>query len=421
MDQSDRVRRCALFVDFDNVYIGLREQERQAAEVFATSPRRWLRWLECGNPARGEWDDTTERVRSILVRRCYMNPATGHRYRANFTKAGFSVIDCPSLTSQGKNAADIRMVMDVLDTLEHETRFDEFVILSADSDFTPVLLRLRNHDRRTTILAVGKVALAYTAAADLLLSEETLIEDGLLLDTDAGEPEVRRPEAIATAGDLPMRIIKCITDLVAASDQPVSMAQCAQVVRKEFSDRSLGKNWLGAGSFKALLSSIDHPGFTIDSTVGPGYCFDADRHTLPEPTDRVDHIAEDQPEVAEVAQRISEIIGTPRLTSSEYAALFNAIADEVRVNGYQLTRTSKAVRDLCNERDHKIARSDASFVLKGLVYGGMNLDEHATPRAIGEAFHRNVLELCERVQLDLSKDERDQLEQWILSGLDDGE
>jgi uncharacterized LabA/DUF88 family protein len=52
------------------------------------------------------------------------------------------VIDCPPLTSQNKNGADIRMVMDILDALNHQTRFNEFILLSSDADFTPLLTRL---------------------------------------------------------------------------------------------------------------------------------------------------------------------------------------------------------------------------------------------------------------------------------------
>ena len=57
--------------------------------------------------------------------------------RHHFLRAGFEVVDCPPLTAQLKNSADIRMVMDVRDILTHDTYFDEFVILSADADFTP--------------------------------------------------------------------------------------------------------------------------------------------------------------------------------------------------------------------------------------------------------------------------------------------
>ena len=71
--------------------------------------------------------------------------------RHHFLRAGFEVIDCPPLTAQLKNSSDIRMVMDVRDILTHDTYFDEFIILSGDADFTPVLHRLRAHARRTVI------------------------------------------------------------------------------------------------------------------------------------------------------------------------------------------------------------------------------------------------------------------------------
>src|SRR5262249_41752584 len=118
-------------------------------------------------------------------------------YRAYFTRCAFSVVDCPPMTGYGKNSTDIHMVMDILDALKHETRFDEFIILSGDSDFTPVLLRLRMHDRRTVILTSGPVAQAYKAAADLVVSAVAFIEDGLrIMPEAASETRVRHAEAI---------------------------------------------------------------------------------------------------------------------------------------------------------------------------------------------------------------------------------
>ena len=81
-------------------------------------------------------------------------------------RAGFEVVDCPPLTAQLKNSSDIRMVMDVRDYLTHETYFDEFIILSGDADFTPVLHRLRAHARRTVIYANDHTAAPYTAISD---------------------------------------------------------------------------------------------------------------------------------------------------------------------------------------------------------------------------------------------------------------
>lgn len=115
------------------------------------------------------------------MRRCYLNPNARAQvpgeerprffadFRANLVRAGFQVVDCPPLTLGGKTSADMVMVMDILDTLAHPTGFEEFIILSSDADFTPVLLRLRAHDRRSLVVAAGSAADAYRAAADAVV------------------------------------------------------------------------------------------------------------------------------------------------------------------------------------------------------------------------------------------------------------
>ncbi|MFQ5460078.1 MAG: NYN domain-containing protein, partial [Anaerolineae bacterium] len=178
----DRIR-SALFVDFDNIFIGLQKIDAEAAERFATNPGQWLGWIEQGMVKEVDSDEPGDE-RSVLVRRCYMNPKRFHPYRPYFTRAAFHVIDTPTLTTHGKTAADIHMVMDILDTLRHETRFDEFIILSGDADFTPVLLRLRAHDRRTAAAILGPAAEAYRSAADVVIDEDTFIEAALGISSD---------------------------------------------------------------------------------------------------------------------------------------------------------------------------------------------------------------------------------------------
>lgn len=162
--------RCALFVDFDNVYIGLQRLDPDAAEAFASSPGHWLAALEDGVDADGPF------TRRFLVRSCYLNPSAFSHFRPNFTRAGFSVVDCPSLTQQGKSSADINLVLDAVDALSAHTRYDEFVILSADADFTPLALRCRAEDRRVTIVTAGPAASAYRAVADSVVTADELAE-----------------------------------------------------------------------------------------------------------------------------------------------------------------------------------------------------------------------------------------------------
>jgi hypothetical protein len=89
-----------------------------AAESFATDPGRLVAWLEHGRDLEGPFR------RRFLLKACYLNPDAFRRYRSFFVSSGFRVIDCPSLTQKGKSAADIHLVLDVVDTLEHKTRFE---------------------------------------------------------------------------------------------------------------------------------------------------------------------------------------------------------------------------------------------------------------------------------------------------------
>lgn len=135
-----------------------------------------------------------------------------NRFRPHLVRAGFEVIDCPALTMRQKSAADIRIVIDVLGALESPVRYDEIIVASSDSDFTPLLLKLRANDRRTTIITAGTLAPAYQAVADTYIDEQQLI--ALLLpsiastvdepgDTHDGLESVAAPTTASPAGEPP--------------------------------------------------------------------------------------------------------------------------------------------------------------------------------------------------------------------------
>ena len=145
--------------------------------------------------------------RSILIRRCYGSPDRMRPFRAYFTRSGFQVVDCPPLTTSGKNSADIVMTLDIADTIEHRTRFDEFVILSSDADFTPVALRLRAYDRITSILANQQTAAAFRSCCDVVLNMgdfEPVVDDGSERAASAGAPvqEARDRARASTHADV---------------------------------------------------------------------------------------------------------------------------------------------------------------------------------------------------------------------------
>src|SRR4249920_1766548 len=196
----------AVFVDYDNIYLSLKRKSEEAAKRFAKDAGAWLREIENGRLITATNSPFDSSKRRIVMNRCYGNPVPRRNahdnstdmnsfpfVRHHFLRAGFEVIDCPPLTAQLKNSSDIRMVMDIRDYLTHDTYFDEFVILSGDADFTPVLQRLRQHARRTIIYCNEYTAQPYTAICDGEVREADLI--ALLL---AQEPAVLPASAPAS-------------------------------------------------------------------------------------------------------------------------------------------------------------------------------------------------------------------------------
>jgi hypothetical protein len=232
--------RSALFVDFDNIYLGLQNEDPKAAEQFATHPGRWLRWLQEELPGDGR--------RKILLRRCYLNPSQFSRFRPFFIRSAFEVVDCPPLTRGGKTSADIQMVMDVMDALGHETRFEEFIILSGDADFTPVLLRLSRHDRRSVVLAAGPASAAYKAACDLLIDQDTFLEEAIgIVDGPAGRSGANVELLARIAAKVQERASAGSGELV-ATDLPA--------IFREFAEFTPDSNWLGFYSLRGMSSAV---------------------------------------------------------------------------------------------------------------------------------------------------------------------
>jgi len=268
--------KSALFVDFDNVYSGLRRLDQEAADQFARNPTIWMNWLI--NSLALPEPATPGAKRRVLVRRCYLNPQAYQRFRPSFNLAGFEIIDCPALTSEGKTSTDIHMVLDIIDLLQHETNYDEFIVFSADADFTPVLRKLRRWDRRTTVLAIGFPSAAYRASADLLIDQDDFVRNALSVEEaitasadEAVVPEPTRDECRPIA-------IALIKQSVAEATSPLSLAKVASMLLSKIEGLD-ASSWGGFGSFRALLESLDLAPFKI-TWEGGGVIYDAKRHSV---------------------------------------------------------------------------------------------------------------------------------------------
>ena len=174
------------------------------------------------------------------------------------------MVDCPALTSGGKTSSDIHMVIDILDALHHDTHFDEFIILSGDADFTPVLLRLSKHDRRSAVLAIGPASTAYKAASDLLIDEDTFLEEaigvdlsGIVRPTLPSLPRLGPGIPAITAGpDLLRRIADQVYERASASGELV--ATDLPSIYREFPEFTASTNWLGFNSLRSMTWGVVH-------------------------------------------------------------------------------------------------------------------------------------------------------------------
>ncbi len=135
----------SLYVDFDNIYTRFLEADPEAAKSFGYAPYRWVRWIE-NHALRILYGDGVRR--RILKRTCYLNPQRYQEFRNSFIRSAFQVVDCPPLTTRGKT-------------------------------FTPLLIRLQEHARRTLVLSVGYSSPAYTAAASWRIREDWFIQQAL--------------------------------------------------------------------------------------------------------------------------------------------------------------------------------------------------------------------------------------------------
>lgn len=423
--------RSALFVDFDNVFIGLQQQDEALARTFATNPLQWIEWLEQSLPGHEGFGGDPRR--RILARRCYLNPKSFGDYRPYFIRGAFETVDCPVLTTYGKTSADVHMVLDILDLLNHEVRVDEVILMSADADFTPVLLKLRRWDLRTVVVAVGPSAAAYRAAADIVVDQDLFVEKALL--QQEGE-RVRKPAQQAPARQRPAAPAKpaaappaptaaperephsaCLHELLKQASDPVPMSTLAAAFRERFPEFS--EDWGGHGSFKQFLFGLDLSGLEI-SNVAPGYIYDPARHTPPK--DGVPEYEEafkaKHPDIEPLARKISVLTDTPFLLPEHYAILLRAVAEGTGPEYESMNEMAKKVRDKCRDGGVPIGRQAINFILRGITFAGHRFSKTADqPARLADLFIQNTQTLCSSAQFNLSDKEVRVLKAWIKHAL----
>lgn len=424
MDGGAEPIRSVLFLDYDNIMSDLARINGQAAKLFAAQPSLWVEWLEGGMGG-------LTRQRRFLVKNMYLNPAVYGNARAVFTRSGFRAIDCPSLTSQGKSSADIHMVLDIVDALRHECEYEEFIIMSADADFTPVLQRLRAHDRRSVVVTAGPAASAYRAVADYIVWPSDLVSSALALvyedassaDSDSTEAlTVTVHEASTGAGDRIQGgwqsesvaagiahtaslddVVRALRVAVDASDYPMWGAAVAQAaLNVEPKVKELG--WFGAGSFRSFLSQ-HLPEFEFCPTPSPGFIRDPQRH----PEGSLPRKRED---LASTVARVVLVSGIPRLDQQTYLSLFESLVDAVTEDGLT-DGTRDVVARAVQARGQSVTTDEVRQVISALVADRVQLQLGVSAQRLRTVWYEYVVDLCKNAGLQLSDPELEEVSMWL--------
>lgn len=413
-DQTVRRLRCALFVDFDNVYIGLQRLDPVAAEAFASSPGHWLAGLELGE------DEDGEISRRFLVRACYLNPSAFSQFRPNFTRAGFSVIDCPSLTQQGKSSADINLVLDAVDALAAPTRYDEFVIVSADADFTPLALRARAADRRVTIVTAGPAASAYRAVADQVVTADELVELVTLPVVAAPVVPVSAPAPVADAPTGPRGTVRTVAPVqdaavrsagaiavlrrVRGADRPLNGGPLAQAAQR--ADPTLATGWGGPGGFVGWVGR-ELP----ELTTADGFVWDPERFS------EADLPGAAPVDLPPLQRQVVEVTDIPNLPTERYRVLLTALAEDVAAHPFERAETARRVRNTCQGAGEPIGRASVNAVIAGVLYSGLDLAAAPDAAQVAQTWADYVVGLCRGARMELTSADAAAIRSWVGGGL----
>lgn len=172
------VSNMALFCDFENVALGVRDAKFPQFDIRLVLERLLLKG-------------------SIVVKKAYCDWDRYKDFKGAMHEAAFELIEIPHLRMSGKNSADIRMVVDALDLCYTKAHVDAFVIISGDSDFSPLVSKLRENNKY--VIGIG----VKSSTSDMLAAncDEFIFYDDLVRDAKPKRKPVEKKVAAKVAGN----------------------------------------------------------------------------------------------------------------------------------------------------------------------------------------------------------------------------
>jgi uncharacterized LabA/DUF88 family protein len=246
MTQTE-VTNMALFCDFENIALGVRDAKYEKFDIGKVLERLLLKG-------------------SIVVKKAYCDWDRYKAFKAPMHEASFELIEIPHVRQSGKNSADIRMVVDALDLCYTKAHVETFVIISGDSDFSPLVSKLRENNKM--VIGVG----VKNSTSDLLIAncDEFIYYDDLVREQRKSTAKRRPPKPAAAAAaadgkpkaaptdegkkqealDLVMETIEAL-----AAERGAGEKLWGSMVKQALKRRNPGFNeaYYGYGSFGKLL------------------------------------------------------------------------------------------------------------------------------------------------------------------------
>jgi uncharacterized protein (TIGR00288 family) len=170
------ITSMALFCDFENIALGVRDAKYAKFDIDRVLERLLLKG-------------------SIVVKKAYCDWERYKEFKGPMHEASFELIEIPHVRISGKNSADIRLVVDALDLCYTKSHVDSFVIISGDSDFSPLVSKLRENNK--TVIGVG----VKSSTSDLLIAncDEFIYYDDLVRENEKKRRTRRKPAAKTTS------------------------------------------------------------------------------------------------------------------------------------------------------------------------------------------------------------------------------
>ena len=174
MATQPEIKSMALYCDFENIALGVREAKYPQFDMTRVLEKLLVKG-------------------AIVVKKAYCDWERYKEFKAGMHEAAFELIEIPHVRQSGKNSADIRMVVDALDLCYTKAHVDTFVIISGDSDFSPLVSKLRENNK--VVIGVG----VKKSTSDLLIAncDEFIYYDDLVREIEKQRRSRKKPAAKA--------------------------------------------------------------------------------------------------------------------------------------------------------------------------------------------------------------------------------